>query len=716
MINFAEKLKIKHSIKVKEKKGITLIALIVTIIVLLILAGVIINVLYGENGIFNNAHSAVILTEKGEIDEALKMSVMQISSDYLINWNERTLTSYFTNYIHYTDYTEFVKNANFALNLYPIVNYEVAGLNTDKYVDISLKKNNGTGRVYRYIIKLGKDINVETSTPDPDVEDLLPEMRLGEVSEINNTATIYQINYVLNGGTNPINAQNTYVAGRIQNFPIPKYEGYAFVGWYENSSFSGEKVTATKKQTRGDLTLYAKWIEETNSDYFTGDIATITGFSSLGINEYNNGNITNLVIPLQYNGTQYADKVGLDVEQIGNYAFQSYTDIHNLILGNNIKIIGDRSFSGCSGISNGNIEFPEGLEKIGKNAFDNCRNIKGDLVLSNNISIIDDSAFYNCTGITKLVLGEKITTVGERAFDSCNGITDLTIPISLNITHSYSSREPFIACENITNIHFTKGTGDVVHYTTVEMLSCTPWYKARDKELTITLEEGITALGNGMFYECTGLKNINFPDSLTIIGEYTFYKCTNLIKENLGRSDNFESIGKYAFYQCTSLTGELDLTGNIETINEYSFVECTGITKLIIGENITSVGMHAFDGCTGIIDLTIPISLNVSHGYSSHEPFIRCENITKIKFSKGNGVGIDYSNGSIGTTPWNKSTNKSQQIIFEKGIERIGNYTCNGMVNAVFYYTGSEEDWQNVTIGVNNNPLTTATINYNYAE
>ena len=41
--------------KTKEIKGITIISLVVTIVVLLILAGVSISILVGENGVANNA-------------------------------------------------------------------------------------------------------------------------------------------------------------------------------------------------------------------------------------------------------------------------------------------------------------------------------------------------------------------------------------------------------------------------------------------------------------------------------------------------------------------------------------------------------------------------------------------------------------------------------------------------------------------------------------
>ena len=40
--------------KIKQTKGITLIALVITIIILLILAGVTINTLYGNNGIIRD--------------------------------------------------------------------------------------------------------------------------------------------------------------------------------------------------------------------------------------------------------------------------------------------------------------------------------------------------------------------------------------------------------------------------------------------------------------------------------------------------------------------------------------------------------------------------------------------------------------------------------------------------------------------------------------
>ena len=46
--------------KLKSKKGITLVALVVTIVVLLILAGVSINAVLGDNGIIKKANQAIL--------------------------------------------------------------------------------------------------------------------------------------------------------------------------------------------------------------------------------------------------------------------------------------------------------------------------------------------------------------------------------------------------------------------------------------------------------------------------------------------------------------------------------------------------------------------------------------------------------------------------------------------------------------------------------
>ena len=68
--------------KTKEIKGITLISLAVTIVVLLILAGISINTVIGDNGIIKKAQSSAELTKESEAKEIINRTIMEF---YLTN-------------------------------------------------------------------------------------------------------------------------------------------------------------------------------------------------------------------------------------------------------------------------------------------------------------------------------------------------------------------------------------------------------------------------------------------------------------------------------------------------------------------------------------------------------------------------------------------------------------------------------------------------------
>ena len=67
----------------RNQRGITLIALVITIIVLLILAGVSIAMLTGDNGILSNATRSVSETNIAEDREAAILALSDAYSDYL---------------------------------------------------------------------------------------------------------------------------------------------------------------------------------------------------------------------------------------------------------------------------------------------------------------------------------------------------------------------------------------------------------------------------------------------------------------------------------------------------------------------------------------------------------------------------------------------------------------------------------------------------------
>ena len=76
-----EQLKLNYQIASKEERGITLIALVVTIVVLLILAGITISLVFGSNGVIQKAQDSKEQTEIGEMREKLEMAKVPVYAD-----------------------------------------------------------------------------------------------------------------------------------------------------------------------------------------------------------------------------------------------------------------------------------------------------------------------------------------------------------------------------------------------------------------------------------------------------------------------------------------------------------------------------------------------------------------------------------------------------------------------------------------------------------
>ncbi len=73
-----------------KNKGITLISLVITIIILLILAGVTMNVILGENGVFNRAKQAKEETKRAQIIEYLDIKLLEEQSKHYLETDEKT--------------------------------------------------------------------------------------------------------------------------------------------------------------------------------------------------------------------------------------------------------------------------------------------------------------------------------------------------------------------------------------------------------------------------------------------------------------------------------------------------------------------------------------------------------------------------------------------------------------------------------------------------
>jgi hypothetical protein len=70
----------------KKQNGITLVALVITIIVLLILAGVSISLALGNNGVLTRSSQAVVQNEKGTVEQEIKLGIADCVTNYWTAW------------------------------------------------------------------------------------------------------------------------------------------------------------------------------------------------------------------------------------------------------------------------------------------------------------------------------------------------------------------------------------------------------------------------------------------------------------------------------------------------------------------------------------------------------------------------------------------------------------------------------------------------------
>jgi len=83
----------------KEQKGITLVALVITIIVLLILAGVSISLVVGQNGVLTRSTEAVMKNKAAEVREQLTMALAAAETTYYSAWTSDQSTTRLKAYI-----------------------------------------------------------------------------------------------------------------------------------------------------------------------------------------------------------------------------------------------------------------------------------------------------------------------------------------------------------------------------------------------------------------------------------------------------------------------------------------------------------------------------------------------------------------------------------------------------------------------------------------
>ena len=213
---------------------------------------------------------------------------------------------------------------------------------------------------------------------------------------------------------------------------------------------------------------------------------------------------------------------------------------------------------------------------------------------------------------------------------------------------------------------------------------------------------GVTSIGEGAFYGCSGLKSVTIPNSVTSIGNYAFQSCRGLTSIIIPNS--VTSIGYKAFMGCSGLETIIVNSGNtvydsregcnaiIETasntlirgcknttipnsvtsIGDYAFNGCSGLTSVTIGNGVTSIGVYAFYACTGLTSITIPNSVTNIGDFAFND----CSDLTSVTINSNAIASKDFDYSSSLASIFGKQV---QNYTFGGDVTKIGQNACSNL-------------------------------------
>ena len=412
--------------------------------------------------------------------------------------------------------------------------------------------------------------------------------------------------------------------------------------------------------------------------------------------------------------------IGNDVTSIGDGAFRHCTSLLNVTIPNSVTSIGDYAFAVCDSLRS--VPIPDSVTSIGNHAFDSCIGLTS-VTIPDSVTSIGDSAFIWCSSLTSVSIPDSVTSIGDCAFRYCTGLMSVTIPDSVTSIGDYAFEE----CTSLTSV---------------------------------TIGNSVTSIGDYAFDHCATLPNVTIPNSVTSIGARAFYNCSSMTSVSIPNS--VSSIGVGPFAHCDSLTNIMVDSGNpnylsqdgvlynkdkttliqypignsrtsfaipnsVTSIGDSAFSGCDSLTSVTIPNSVTSIGKQAFSDCSNLTSVTIPDSVTKIGWYA----FAYCSSLTSATI--GNGVtrieawafahcatlpNVTIPNSVTSIDSWAfEYCDCLTSVTIPDSVTSIEDYAfeyCDCLTDV--YYTGSEEQWNAISIGRGNTDLTSAAIHYNWKD
>lgn len=313
----------------------------------------------------------------------------------------------------------------------------------------------------------------------------------------------------------------------------------------------------------------------------------------------------------------------LDVESIGDYAFEGCSSLKTIIIPKYVSEMGSKVFQDCTNLES--IRISASVSKIGSRMFAGCPNLKSIVVEEGNekydsrencnaivetatntlvcgtenstipstITAIGNGAFAE-TGLKNIVIPEGVTSIELQAFENCQDLESVTLPQSLKKlgyhVFANSGLTSLVIPEGITYLpqgtfNGCKNLETVTLPTTLETIE----YNAFSNSglTSIFIPKGVTNISSTSFNYCGKLSTISVSD------ENTTYDSRN----------NCNAIIQTATNQILRGTSNTIIPNTATSIGDNAFNDINSLTSIVIPESVTSIGLYAFRFCNSLAEV-----------------------------------------------------------------------------------------------------------------
>lgn len=637
----------------KNKKGITLIALIVTIVVILILSGAIISTIFTDNGIIANASKS-----------KTKSYLSRIKEEYKLYLNSKLIEG---------DYAPDTLFADDSIIRY---NGERAGNGIKEICQTIEKGDEKTFEIIRgkiYFISQDK-VKIEIAR------------QLG-----------FSINpYDIVDGVLKASEMNLFLTDVDGNLDLSEYEGKIKV--IEAGAFSNIEIENGINSLK--TIVLPKGVEKIEDDAFSYNtklesIVIPNTITSIGKRAFKNcTSLVNIEIPDS-------------VTYIGEYCFANCTKLQWIKLSSKIKTINQRLLQGCTSLTE--IQIAEGVTTIGYAAFSSCDKLT-TITLPASLTSLNGTALSGLTRLTEVNIAEGNNTFkfengillskdGKTMYMALLSLTEVNVPEGVvtivGDTLSSSNATKIIIPSSVSSDLSGTVFNGMSKLKTIELSSDSKNLKLVNGNLysydgkrfikymgtsrIFTIPEGvetlvcrcITKTMSQLYLPSTlktiegyalgsmsGVSLLNIPASVTTMYTYSFASDTKIKVDE--KSKTYKSIDDVLILD-KSETKVMLVSRNAQTYNipntvteisNNAFYGCSKMTSIVIPESITKIGSSAFYSCTSLKEINIPQSVKTI----GNDAFVYCNNLTSININKNKGEisggpwGAQYGNRAIN---WN---------------------------------------------------------------